>query len=348
VTLSEDRPGEATTPGGGATPTRGLGAVVIGRNEGDRLVRGLRALDGWCETIVYVDSGSDDGSVAAAAALGVEVVELDLSTPFTAARARNAGFRRLAELDPGLELVQFVDGDCEIVPGWSEAATTFLRARPEIAVVCGRRLERYPDASIYNEMCHREWNTPVGEASACGGDFIIRAAAFESVGGFADGQVAHEEPELCGRLRRAGYRIWRIDAPMTLHDAAISRLGQFYTRNRRAGFGIAQALLRSGWSIDPGAQAILRRALTWAVAIPLAIGLPILALGPAAALLLLLYPLQILRQAVLDRQGAGGTLAHRVKVAGLGMLCKFAEAHGAIQFAAKSATRRKLTAIYYK
>ena len=44
-------------------------------------------------TIVYVDSGSTDGSIACAQSLGVESCpELDLSIPFTAARARNAGF----------------------------------------------------------------------------------------------------------------------------------------------------------------------------------------------------------------------------------------------------------------
>jgi cellulose synthase/poly-beta-1,6-N-acetylglucosamine synthase-like glycosyltransferase len=348
VTLSEVNPGDVTHSESGSGPIRGLGAVAIGRNEGDRLIRCLRSLVGSCGTIVYVDSGSSDGSVAAATALGVEAVELDLSTPFTAARARNAGFRRLAELTPDVEFVQFIDGDCEIVAGWAETATRFLNENPEVAVVCGRRLERFPDASIYNEMCHREWNTPVGEALACGGDSIIRAAAFEAVGGFSDAQIAHEEPELCGRLRMAGHRIWRIDAAMTLHDAAIYRLGQFYTRNRRAGFGFAQVVVRSGWNADRGAQAILRRAFTWAVAIPVTIGMLIFMLGPSAVLFLLVYPLQLLRQAVLDRQGVGGSLAHRLKVAALGMICKVAEAHGAIQFAVKSVARRKLTAIYYK
>lgn len=65
-------------------------------------------------------------------------------------------------------------------------------------------MERFPEASIYNAMCHREWNTPVGEADACGGDALMRADAFAKVGGFADGQIAYEEPELCGRLRAAG------------------------------------------------------------------------------------------------------------------------------------------------
>ena len=62
-----------------------------------------------CDRIVYVDSGSTDGSVAWAKAQGVDVVELDLKLGFTAARARNAGFARLGELASQLEYVQFVD-----------------------------------------------------------------------------------------------------------------------------------------------------------------------------------------------------------------------------------------------
>ena len=68
-----------------------IGAVVIGRNEGARLERSLQALAGQVAQIVYVDSGSTDGSVAAARGLGAEVVELDMKHPFTAARARIAG-----------------------------------------------------------------------------------------------------------------------------------------------------------------------------------------------------------------------------------------------------------------
>ncbi|MEX0301515.1 MAG: glycosyltransferase family 2 protein, partial [Leisingera sp.] len=148
-----------------------IGAVVIGRNEGERLVRCLRSLQGQVQQLVYVDSGSTDGSPEAARALGAEVVDLDLSQPFTAARARNAG---LAALDEGLEYVQFVDGDCETDPDWISTAAGFLQSRPQVAVACGRRRERFPEASVYNRLCDAEWDTPAGEAKACGGDALMR------------------------------------------------------------------------------------------------------------------------------------------------------------------------------
>ena len=120
-----------------------FGAVAIGRNEGDRLIRCIKSLSG-AQAIVYVDSGSNDGSVTIAQHLGADVVELDVSIPFTAGRARNAGFKRMQEIAPQLEYVQFVDGDCELTVGWTDAAIRFLRESSEVAAVCGRLLEGWP------------------------------------------------------------------------------------------------------------------------------------------------------------------------------------------------------------
>jgi glycosyltransferase involved in cell wall biosynthesis len=158
------------------------GAVIIGRNEGARLVACLASFPAQVRPLVYVDSGSTDGSVAAARAAGAEVVALDMGVPFTAARARNAGFARLEALGAP-EFVQFVDGDCVLQPGWLPAAEAFLLARPEVGVVCGRRREIRPEASIWNRLCDAEWDTPVGPAKACGGDALMRVAAVRAVGG---------------------------------------------------------------------------------------------------------------------------------------------------------------------
>src|SRR3954469_12450980 len=95
-----------------------IGLVIIGRNEGERLRRCLASALGYAAHAVYVDSGSTDGSVALARSMNVDVVELDTTIPFTAARARNAGVERLLRLAPDTSYVQFVDGDCEMNPAW--------------------------------------------------------------------------------------------------------------------------------------------------------------------------------------------------------------------------------------
>lgn len=216
-----------------------VGVVVIGRNEGERLRSCLASVIGQSAALVYVDSGSSDGSVSLARTFGAEVVELDTTIPFTAARARNAGFARLIEKHADLTYVQFVDGDCKVDPDWIGRARYALEANRDVAVVCGRRSERFRWASVYNRLCDMEWDTAVGEATACGGDALMRAEAFQAVGGFSDGLMAGEEVELCLRLRTRGHKVLRIDSEMTLHDAAMLRFGQWWRRSVRTGYGLA-------------------------------------------------------------------------------------------------------------
>ncbi len=217
-----------------------VGVVAIGRNEGERLRRCLASLDPVARPTVYVDSGSTDGSPELARSLGADVVALDLSVPFTAARARNAGFVRLLAMAPDVEYVKFVDGDCEVDPGWIPAATAVLDERPDVAVVCGRRRERFPEATVYNRLCDLEWDGPPGETDACGGDALMRVSALKAVGGYRPDLIAGEEPELCVRLRTNGGKIVRLAAEMTRHDAAMTRFGQWWRRHVRAGHAFAE------------------------------------------------------------------------------------------------------------
>jgi GT2 family glycosyltransferase len=245
-----------------------VGVVAIGRNEGDRLRRCLESVLAHCATTVYVDSGSTDDSRALARSLGAEVVELDLSAPFTAARARNAGFDRLLQLNPDVSFVQFVDGDCEIVAGWLSRAKNDLESRPDVAVVCGRRRERYPEQSVYNRLADLEWDTPIGESKACGGDAMFRAEPLRRVGGYDPRLIAGEEPELCVRLRREGWKVLRIDAEMTLHDLAMTRFSQWWRRSVRTGHAYAEGAARHGRSPDRHFVRQLLSAVAWGMLLP--------------------------------------------------------------------------------
>ncbi len=217
-----------------------IGAVVIGRNEGRRLLNCLNSLQGETNLVVYVDSGSTDGSVEAATKLGAEIVELDTSVPFTAARARNAGFEAMMARPNPPELVQFVDGDCTLEPGYLTHAAEALIADPKLALVTGWRAEIYPEASVYNQMAHYEWHRPAGEIMACGGDMMVRASAFEEVGGFDPSVIAAEDDEFCTRLRKASYKLLRLPIPMTHHDANMTRFSEWWARAVRTGHGFEQ------------------------------------------------------------------------------------------------------------
>ena len=336
--------GRTQVPAWSAMTEPRVGVVVIGRNEGERLVACLASLAPLGLPVVYVDSGSTDGSRDAARRAGAAVVELDLDRPFTAARARNEGAALLRAAYPALSYIQFVDGDCTVAPHWVSTARDFLDVRQEIAVVAGRRRERFPEQSIYNAMCDHEWNTPVGPALACGGDALVRASAFWSIGGFDPYMVAHEEPEMCTRLRAAGGQIERIAGEMTLHDANITRFGQWWRRNRRGGFGYAQAFAR-----HPGATAdartLLRRALCWSALLPVAAALMIWGLWQPAVGLLLLYPLQVVRLSARTRRAG---LQQPWVAAALAVTSKVPEALGAIQFGANAMLGRQRGAIFYK
>ena len=261
-----------------------IGIVVIGRNEGERLKACLRSLKGQAERIVYVDSGSSDGSLEYTQASNAAAVALE--RPFTAARARNAGLEHLRAINPELPFVQFLDGDCELRPGWLHAGVAALACDSGLAVVCGRLRERFPEASVYNRLCDLEWDIAAGPAESSGGIAMMRVAALAEVQGFTPELIAGEEPDLCFRLRQRGYRVLRLDAEMALHDAAMLRFGQWWRRARRCGYGYAEGAARHRH--EPGRfwQRESRRILFWGSALPsLAIGLAIPTFGLSLALL---------------------------------------------------------------
>lgn len=293
---------------GAAPVVRQVGVVVIGRNEGERLRRCLESVVGRVGAVVYVDSGSSDGSVELARALGVSVVDLDLRQPFTAARARNAGFARLIEVAPETAFVQFVDGDCEVVAGWFGAALEAFSVLPQVSVLAGRLSERFPEKSIYNRLGDLEWNVAgVGEVTAVGGIFMMRRTDFERLGGFDPSVAAGEEPELWHRLASQGGRLWRLDQGMAWHDLAMTRFGQWWRRQSRFGYGALDVTRR--FDLPCYRRNILRARfwVLWPLIAVLAglaggrLGGPLT--GALAALLVLgLWPAQMLRIALRTRR----------------------------------------------
>ncbi|KUF10169.1 glycosyltransferase [Pseudoponticoccus marisrubri] len=263
--------------------------VLIGRNEGARLIACLDSVTGQARQVVYVDSGSTDGSVDAARARGATVVELDMSVPFTAARARNAGFDALE----GPELVQFIDGDCALVPGFLDAARAHLEASPDLGMVTGWRAEIHPEASLYNQLCHWEWRRPAGPIRACGGDMMVRAALWRAVGGMDPQVIAAEDDEICCRFRKAGWQLERIPHEMTRHDAAMLRFGQWWRRAVRTGHGFAQVhhLHPDYFTTE------VRRVLVYGLALPLIFLLGLVTWPLLSLAVLLAYGLNYLRTA---------------------------------------------------
>jgi GT2 family glycosyltransferase len=324
-----------------------LGVVIIGRNEGERLRRALASVARQGVMVVYVDSNSTDGSVELARAMGADVVELDMSKPFTMARGRNAGWARLEAINPDLRFIQFVDGDCELIAGWLERAYEVLESRPEVAVVCGRRRERYPERSVYNRIADIEWNSPIGEAKYCGGDAMIRAKALRQVGGYNPTMIAGEEPDLCVRLRQHNWIILRIDAEMTLHDLAMTRFSQWWKRAERGGFAFAQGVAMHGRPPERHWVHELRSTILWGLVLPLFIlGLAWPTQG-TSLILALAYPIQAWR--ISRRHRKQEMSAFDAWIWGCNcILCRFPNALGALRYWSSRLSGRHQTLIEYK
>lgn len=320
-----------------------IGIVVIGRNEGRRLIDCLDSVLGKAQATIYVDSGSTDESVANAARFGATVVMMEPGSRFSAARARNLGFRQLMLEASHTQFVQFIDGDCQIDPEWITIAAAFLARNADAAIVCGRRRERWPERSIYNALCDEEWDGPLGNVTECGGDFLARVAAFRQVGGFTDRLIAGEEPELCVRLREKGWRIYRIDAEMTRHDANILHFSQWWRRMVRGGHAFAQ--IESMHRSSP--QGLWRRnvvrAIFWGGLAPLLVALTPL-LGNWALAVLLAYPAQWIRLVLRKRDFTRKGFA----TAGLLIVGKLAELQGIATFYLSNLRRRDPLLIEYK
>jgi GT2 family glycosyltransferase len=324
-----------------------LGVVVIARNEGERLVACLESLQGTGARTVYADSASTDGSPERARASGAEVVLLDTSRPLNAARGRNAGLERLLELAPTLTFVFFVDGDCTVAPGFIETALAELVRDPGLGAVCGRRRELHPDRSLFNRVVDCEWDTPVGEAEAFGGDVVVRLEALRQSGGYDERMNQGEDPELAFRLRQAGWRIRRIAHEMTRHDVALHQRSAWRRRHQRGGYAYAHGAAKH-WR-EPGRynQRAVASILLWGAVLPLIALGGFLPSGGASLLVLPLYARLWWRiRAERLRRGDSREVAN--EYATLITLGKVDEAVGVLRCAWALFTRRQALTLDYK
>jgi GT2 family glycosyltransferase len=319
-----------------------VGVVVIGRNEGKRLEECLDSVVASGRPFVYVDSGSSDGSVALAQSYGARVLQLDPAQSFSAARARNEGFEALTRDDPEIDLVQFLDGDCTLIPGWLARSAKSFDDDSNLAAVVGHLVERRADASIYNRLCALEWESPPGDVrdyGRLGGISMMRARIFRDVGGFRPDVIAGEDSELGVRLGLGGYRIAKLDCPMATHDANMTHFGQWWRRAVRAGHAIGQRSDLHGASSARDCVAERRSTLFWAVGLPLAIVLLAIPTRGASVILLLGYPLLALR-IWLHRRASGDSAGESALYAAFTLLGKFANAVGLLRFALNKLARR--------
>ncbi len=330
--------------------TPALSIVIIGRNEGDRLLRcidSVLALPclGTTPEIIYVDSGSRDGSPQRAVDRGVRVLALTAEHP-TAARGRNAGWRACSS-----DLVLFLDGDTVLHPEFVARALPEF-ANPHVAVVWGERREIHPESSIYNRVLDLDWIQHAGFTDFCGGDALIRRSALEEIGGYDDELIAGEEPDMCRRLRARGHLILHIAVPMTGHDLGMSRLSQYWQRALRSGHAFLEVSERYRGSGMPVWEDEVRKNRSRAsilLVVPFVVGgLSWWARSPWALVVVpLFYAVLIIRTARKFRW-KGGSLGTRLLYGIHSHVQQIPILIGQLAFLLDRRTRRKRALIEYK
>ncbi len=324
-----------------------LAVVIIGRNEGERLRKSIVSSYQDNHLIVYVDSGSSDGSVELAESLGVDVVELDNSTPFTAARGRNAGFKHLREKESTFLFVQFVDGDDEMDEEWFRSGVDTLLESPAVAIVAGRKKECFPDKSIYNTLFEMEWDTATGDVSEVSGTCMVRADVFEQVGGFNESLIAGEDPELCVRVRQIGWKVLRLANFMSWHDANMMHFIEWWRRTVRTGHAYAEGATMHGKSVQKHNVRQCRSNWVWGLILPIFMAV-LAAPTHGLSLLLLLGYVLLLYRVFKWRKSLGNSHRNAIIYAGFTVLGKFPCALGQILYWKNRLQGKVSTLIEYK
>ncbi len=207
--------------------------VVIGYNEratlGDCLKSVQNAdLEGIAYELLYVDGGSEDGSIEVALKSGVHRI-LGGDKRRSAAENRNLGLKATQG-----RYVQFLDGDMVMEPAWPRKAADFLDKNASAGTVCGKVTER--NSSLLYQAMQIDWELTGGAIRHCGGAALWRREVLEKINGFPENIAYGEEPFLCWRVRNElGLNIYYLNRPMVVHDLGFTSVKAYVTRSVRCG-----------------------------------------------------------------------------------------------------------------
>lgn len=236
------------------TPTVDLSVILISKNQAwniGRLIESvLRETQGLASReILLVDSASTDATVNVARCYPVQILRLHTDQHLGPAAGRYVGFRHCCG-----RLVLFIDGDAELYPRWLGKARQVLEEDPGVAAVSGRIITRPPTAATADAGPVVDVSVDRGATvQSCGGMALYRRSVLDVVGCFHPYLYSEEEPELCIRIRRAGYRIVQLEHPVAYEYSTpkgeLATMVGRWKRNLYLGVGqnLRQLLGSGGW-----------------------------------------------------------------------------------------------------
>ena len=209
-----------------------VGVVVPCKDEVatiERCLLALRAQNPPPARIVVVDNGSTDGSLQVARELADEVL---LVPGITISAMRNLGARALGPVD----VVAFVDADCEVAPGWVAAALDALDGvdgRGGRADLAGWRSAAAPDATwVAGRWAAVEARQRHGESYVWSQHLAIRAELFDKLEGFDETLPTGEDVDLSRRVVETGGRIAFEPGMAAIHHGFPPTVRDFLRRER--------------------------------------------------------------------------------------------------------------------
>lgn len=192
--------------------------------------------------VVVVDNGSTDRSILRIAGAFKEIVQVALTT--------NRGFTGgvAAGVEGGeSDFVILLNNDATVEEGWLDTLITSLAEAPADVVACsgkivsmdGKTIDFVEGALTFDgHAFQRDFRRPVGSAPepapgaellfACGGNMIVRRAAFIELGAFDDDYFAYlEDVDFGWRAWISGYRVLFEPRAVARHrsSATSDRLG---------------------------------------------------------------------------------------------------------------------------
>jgi len=226
-----------------------LSIVLISKNQAWNIARliesVLQATAGIpTKEIILVDSASTDGTPRLAGRYPISVVCLQPG-PLTPAAGRYIGYKRTKG-----EFVLFLDGDMELLQGWLEEALCAMRGAPQAGVMMSSRVidllppapdEKTSPPERVRTSAPKEVSYP---SFVTGGAALYRRAVLDEVGTFNPHLKSDEEPELCLRIRHAGYRVLLLDYPIVRHYSIAQETisGLLGRRKRKFLMGVGQCV----------------------------------------------------------------------------------------------------------
>jgi glycosyltransferase involved in cell wall biosynthesis len=183
--------------------------------------------------LIVIDNGSSDGSFELLQDKYAHIAKICQSRGGTIGALRNLGARGAQG-----QYLCFIDADCVVSRTHFEKAMSVFERISPAATGCKYDLPRNPHwvEETWHNLHRRPRDGFVNYLNA--GNFIVRKAVFDHVGGFDENLATDEDADLGWRLRAAGFKIFESHDVSAVHLGNPKDLREFFRKEAWHGLGM--------------------------------------------------------------------------------------------------------------